>query len=155
MLQYARSDTHFLLYIYDNLRNALLDRAGGTPDLIRTVLERSEQTALRTYESEVYDYESGAGPGGWDTLAQKWNKSLSGLPMVVFRCAHAWRDRVAREEDESTRFVTCTPLPRFHFRNIYMRTLDMCCQTTICFNWRSSHLPTWQLSWLYSVLCRP
>jgi exosome complex exonuclease RRP6 len=27
MVKYARADTHFLLYIYDNLRNALLDRA--------------------------------------------------------------------------------------------------------------------------------
>ena len=27
MLLYARSDTHYLLYIYDCLRNALLDRA--------------------------------------------------------------------------------------------------------------------------------
>lgn len=30
MLRYARSDTHFLLFIYDNLRNALLDR-GSSP----------------------------------------------------------------------------------------------------------------------------
>ncbi|TDL23207.1 hypothetical protein BD410DRAFT_173443 [Rickenella mellea] len=105
MLQYARSDTHFLLYIYDNLRNALLDRGNGQDSLIRTVLERSEQTALRTYVKEVYDFETGTGPGGWDTLSQKWNKSLSGMQMAVFRCVHAWRDKVARSEDESTRYV--------------------------------------------------
>ncbi|KAH8114700.1 ribonuclease H-like domain-containing protein [Phellopilus nigrolimitatus] len=105
MLKYARSDTHFLLYIYDNLRNALLDRAGGQSDLIRAALGRSEETALRTYEREVYDIERGAGPGGWDTLAQKWGRALSGMPLAVFRAVHAWRDRIAREEDESTRYV--------------------------------------------------
>jgi len=141
MLQYARSDTHFLLYIYDNLRNALLDRAqsrtplsyssqpqtrSSSPSpsntildpshvLIKEVLSRSESTALRTYEKDVYDAEGGIGSGGWDTLARKWNKGelLAGGPGVgsgaaqreVFRRVHAWRDRVAREDDESPRYV--------------------------------------------------
>jgi exosome complex exonuclease RRP6 len=98
MLQYARSDTHFLLYIYDNLRNALLDRAtsraqsraqspstlhttsnssssgNAAYELIKQVLARSEETALRLYEKEVYDEEGGSGSNGWDTLARKWNK---------------------------------------------------------------------------------
>lgn len=135
MLAYARSDTHFLLFIYDNLRNALLDRAQsraasraqspsdpststsraspsipGEPShaLVREVLSRSEETALRVYEREVYD-ESGAGPGGWDTLARKWNKGAlmaaerDSARRRIYRAVHAWRDRVAREEDESTR----------------------------------------------------
>ncbi|KAJ7499560.1 hypothetical protein FB451DRAFT_1073819 [Mycena latifolia] len=130
MLQYARSDTHFLLFIYDNLRNALLDRAvssrspspappSNTPPaqaLLRQALARSEETALRTYEKEAYDTERGGGSGGWDTLARKWNKGAlvaaaetpSGtetLQRAVYRCVHAWRDAVAREDDESTRYV--------------------------------------------------
>ncbi|KAJ7082609.1 hypothetical protein C8R43DRAFT_1052282 [Mycena crocata] len=137
MLEYARSDTHFLLFIYDNLRNALLDRAvsraqsqSRSPSpgrhsplttpleqvLIRQVLARSEETALRTYEKEVYDHERGTGSGGWDTLARKWNKGAlvaaaetpSGsetLQRAVYRCVHAWRDEVARADDESTRYV--------------------------------------------------
>lgn len=131
MLNYARSDTHFLLFIYDNLRNALLDRSQSrsqsriaspsgqddtqppaqppSPDfMLRDVLSRSEDTALRVYEKEVYDAETGQGPGGWDTLAKKWNKSLMGgqdgaKRMDTYKRIHAWRDRVAREEDESTR----------------------------------------------------
>ncbi|KAJ7896101.1 ribonuclease H-like domain-containing protein [Mycena olivaceomarginata] len=138
MLQYARSDTHFLLFIYDNLRNALLDRAvsraqsksrspsparysppSTTPPeqaLIRQALSRSEETALRTYEKETYDFELGAGSGGWDTLARKWNKGglvaaaetplgSETLQRAVYRCVHAWRDEIARAEDESTRYV--------------------------------------------------
>lgn len=131
MLEYARSDTHFLLYIYDNLRNALIDRAqsrsqsraqspqsqldaptnqDGDPShaLIKLVLSHSEDTALRTYEKDVYDAEGGGGSGGWDTLARKWNKGSLlevGIQKNVFKCVHAWRDRAAREDDESTRHV--------------------------------------------------
>ena len=91
MTRYARADTHFLLFVYDCVRNALLDRAlsrsaspaseggsageGGEPDkerLVKEVLRRSAQTALKVYVPETYD-PSGAGPGGWDTLATKWN----------------------------------------------------------------------------------
>jgi exosome complex exonuclease RRP6 len=123
MLHYARSDTHFLLFIYDNLRNALLDRAlsrstspqgsrAASPvehdTFVREVLARSAETALRVYEREQYDAEGG-GPGGWDTLARKWNKvmlSADGpldMKREVFVAVHGWRDRVAREEDESTK----------------------------------------------------
>lgn len=103
MLSYARSDTHFLLYIYDNLCNALLEHALGGTESIYTVLNRSQETSLRTYNREVYDLENGTGPDGWKTLLQKWNKSVSGVQLAMFRCIHAWRDNLAREEDESTR----------------------------------------------------
>ncbi|KAF9265330.1 hypothetical protein L218DRAFT_167220 [Marasmius fiardii PR-910] len=133
MLDYARSDTHFLLYIYDNLRNALLDRArsmtlSDEPDmvassskldplhvLLREVLARSEETALRVYEKEIYDAENGSGSSGWDTLARKWNKAdlyntaspagIPGMQREVYRRVHMWRDKIAREEDESTRHI--------------------------------------------------
>jgi exosome complex exonuclease RRP6 len=99
MLTYARSDTHFLLYIYDQLRLSLIERAHtiAAPDaypstavsliskgnisdipqhvLLNDVLARSTRTALRLYDRETYDAELGTGTGGWDTLARKWNKS--------------------------------------------------------------------------------
>jgi exosome complex exonuclease RRP6 len=123
MLLYARSDTHFLLYIYDNLRNALLDRAQTSPletslssttrgnpahALVYDVLSRSEETALRVYEKEVYDPEGG-GPGGWDNMAKKWNKGMltagapNSLERDIYKQLHSWRAHVAREEDESSR----------------------------------------------------
>ncbi|KAM5540062.1 hypothetical protein V8D89_006202 [Ganoderma adspersum] len=155
MLQYARSDTHFLLFIYDNLRNALLDRAQSRsqsraqspststssppPDpsipaahlLVREVLSRSQETALRVYEKEIYDAEFGLGPGGWDTMARKWNKaalmriadgtdasSVANVQRAVYRAVHAWRDKIAREEDESTRYV----LPNHYIFSLAERT---------------------------------
>ncbi|KAF8582891.1 hypothetical protein K439DRAFT_1634914 [Ramaria rubella] len=113
MLLYARSDTHFLLYIYDNLRNALLAPRSPQPQApsqapLLEVLKRSRETALRTYVREVYDPLGGTGTGGWESLSRKWNKSAGlsgGIPASVFRAVHAWRDGVAREEDESTRYV--------------------------------------------------
>lgn len=133
MLRYARSDTHFLLYIYDNLRNALLDRSksrsqsrsssaspppadGDTSPrrgLLEEALARSAETSLRVYSKEPYDASEGTGSGGWDTLAKKWNKvaltaggpgiGIGALQREVYRGVHGWRERVAREEDESTR----------------------------------------------------
>jgi len=134
MLAYARSDTHFLLFIYDNLRNALLDRALSrsqsrtqeTPHpqanvsssnfdprhtLLREVLLRSEETSLRLHQTEHYDDGEGSGPGGWDTIAKKWNKvtftkvTHGSTPKSIYLRIHDWRDRVAREEDESTTYV--------------------------------------------------
>lgn len=134
MLVYAQSDTHFLLYIYDRLRLALLDKATLRPSfpdsgsgastsivsdaMIRTVLVRSGRTALRLYEVEVYDVQDGSGPGGWDTLARRWNKSdltaaaelqrpaqeaATNLSKIVYQTVHRWREDIARKEDESTR----------------------------------------------------
>ncbi|KAF8148190.1 hypothetical protein B0H34DRAFT_737252 [Crassisporium funariophilum] len=136
MLQYARSDTHFLLFIYDNLRNALLDRSqsqsrspssspppfassSSSPNAARGMLNqaiaRSAETSLRVYTKEPYDVLEGGGPGGWDTLAKKWNKialtaggpgvGIAAMQREVYRSVHGWRERVAREEDESTRYV--------------------------------------------------
>ncbi|KZT31893.1 hypothetical protein SISSUDRAFT_1056155 [Sistotremastrum suecicum HHB10207 ss-3] len=105
MLQYARSDTHFLLFVYDNMKNALLDKAEGRPELVLEVLERSKQTSLRTYVKEIYDSVGGNGPGGWNTLLQKWGRGLTGLQLAVFKAVHGWRDQIARKDDESTRYV--------------------------------------------------
>lgn len=147
MLEYARSDTHFLLFIYDNLRNALLDRApsrsqfrtSGTlqpqanigpsnfdprHSLLQEVLSCSEETSLRLHQTESYDGEEGSGTGGWDTIARKWNKvaftkvAHRSIPKSIYLRIHDWRDRVAREEDESTACVFREGF-LFHFISSY------------------------------------
>jgi exosome complex exonuclease RRP6 len=133
MLQYAQSDTHFLLYIYDHLRNELLamasrppspapaaanEEASGstsrqhTPETnpqrsLRRVLEASADTALGVYSRDNYDPVTGKGSGGWRMgrkkfLAKAQYGTLEGL---VFIRMHQWRDRVARELDESPQYV--------------------------------------------------
>jgi exosome complex exonuclease RRP6 len=34
MLRYARDDTHYLLYIYNTMKAALVDKAGGSTQLV-------------------------------------------------------------------------------------------------------------------------
>jgi exosome complex exonuclease RRP6 len=115
MAKYTHADTHFLHYIYDNLRNALLDLAVScsaspmAPDaLVREVLSPSAEIALRVYAPDPYDAEGGTGFNGWGTPARRWNKAalgIDGFPSMrreVFRAVHVSRDRVAREQDEST-----------------------------------------------------
>jgi len=118
MLEYARSDTHFLLFIYDNLRHALVDRAlspthakvslsappptvSASSDpahaFINHVLAKSAETCLRVYTKEPCDA----------IRDKKWGESpgATGIPKSVYEAVHEWRDRVAREEDESTLYV--------------------------------------------------
>ena len=176
MLDYARSDTHFLLFIYDNLRNALLDRSrsrSSSPSssshkpqhaLLTQVLTRSAETSLRVYVKEPYDAADGSGPGGWDTLAKKWNKGalMAGGPGVgigamqreVYVRVHGWRERVAREEDESTRYVV--------FRHVHsILKLPFCGLDTRCPTNTFSNLPSslpliWRRYWVSSNhLCLP
>ncbi|KAI9595471.1 ribonuclease H-like domain-containing protein [Syncephalis fuscata] len=111
MLLYARSDTHYLLYIFDRLHQELMAKSNPeTLNLLHAVLDRSQETALKRYEKEMYDEEHGEGPGGWRTLIAKWNYSLNTVQLAVFRALHAWRDRTARIEDESTRYILPNPM---------------------------------------------
>ena len=113
MLQYARCDTHFLLFIYDHLRNSLLtqqlvlpDQVDGTsgeildpPAALREVLDRSAQTSLKLYEREGYDLADGH--GSWLSGAKLLVKTKGGENAWAWRALHNWRDGVAREQDES------------------------------------------------------
>lgn len=38
---YAREDTHYLIYIYQKLRNELLERANGRDNLLKAVMDNS------------------------------------------------------------------------------------------------------------------
>lgn len=108
MFDYARSDTHFLLYIYDNMRNELIATSspqlrGG--DLIEQVLINSNETSLQRYEHPIYDYALGLGQNGWYRLLGKTPGVFSKAQFAVFRAVHAWRDEIARAEDESINYV--------------------------------------------------
>ncbi|KAI8913114.1 ribonuclease H-like domain-containing protein [Powellomyces hirtus] len=106
LMKYARSDTHFLLYIYDRMRNELLNLSNPeTHNLLRATLQRSATTSLNKYEKDIYDSETGEGPGGWRNPLRKYGGALGPDQFAVFRAIHAWRDHIAREEDESPRYV--------------------------------------------------
>lgn len=103
MLKYARADTHFLLYIYDNLRNELLeksDASGPDGNLIDHVLSKSKEVALQRYERPFYDARRGMGSGGWFNFLTYSPALFNREQFAVFRAVHQWRDTVARKEDE-------------------------------------------------------
>ena len=114
MLFYARSDTHSLLYIYDRLREELLQQGGA--DAVREVFERSKATASKVYAKEPWDAQ-GDSRSGWHTLWLRHGGDLAraapqakpvaqmGKEERLMRRLHQWRDALAREEDEGAHYV--------------------------------------------------
>ncbi|KAF9872770.1 exosome complex exonuclease [Colletotrichum karsti] len=108
MLYYARSDTHYLLYIYDKVRNELVmksDRGNPGTDYIETVLQKSKSQSLSRYEGDYFDPASGKGGKGWYGNLLKHPSPFSGQQFAVYRAIWEWRDEVARREDESTGYI--------------------------------------------------
>lgn len=108
MFFYARADTHFLLYIYDNMRNELIAKSNNTtPDEnpIELVLQKSKETSLLRYERQIYDQNTGKGPGGWYQLLLKSTAYYNNEQFAVFKAVHQWRDEIARKDDDSTNYV--------------------------------------------------
>ncbi|KAJ6656787.1 hypothetical protein lerEdw1_003118 [Lerista edwardsae] len=99
MAQYARDDTHYLLYIYDRLREALWDRANGQPAQLQAVWQRSKTICLKKYIKPIFTEDS------YLELYRKQKKHLNSQQLAAFRLLFAWRDRMARQEDESTGYV--------------------------------------------------
>ncbi|AEY95518.1 FACL001Cp [Eremothecium gossypii FDAG1] len=103
---YARSDTHFLLSIYDDLRNALV-KAGKLAEVLnasRNVAKRRfEYTSFRPRipDSNVYSPIESTEP--WRKLMYQYNLPPSKEPLL--KKLYEWRDTVARRDDESVRYV--------------------------------------------------
>ncbi|PYH43566.1 exosome nuclease subunit RRP6 [Aspergillus saccharolyticus JOP 1030-1] len=105
MFDYARSDTHYLLYVYDHIRNELVENSTPDNNLVDYVMEQSKKEALQIYERPVYDAATGQGPGGWYDLLARNQIVINKEQFAVFKAVHQWRDQVAREEDEGVQCV--------------------------------------------------
>ncbi|KAL6703474.1 exosome nuclease subunit [Coniothyrium glycines] len=108
LFEYARADTHFLLYIYDNMRNELIEKSDfSNPERnkVHDVLQKSKETSLQRYEHPVYDAELGLGNGGWYKLISRTPAQFTPAQFSVFRAVHRWRDDLSRREDESPLFI--------------------------------------------------
>lgn len=92
MLEYARQDTHYLLYIYDCLRKEL-DESGRTKD----AWYMSRQIGLIRYEKPAFN--------GSQVLARTISVPLNPTQARVLEEILRWRDRIAREKDESLHYV--------------------------------------------------
>ncbi|XP_010469591.1 PREDICTED: protein RRP6-like 3 isoform X2 [Camelina sativa] len=114
MVEYARTDAHYLLYIADALTAELKQLAtdSSSPDdkfhFLLEASRRSNMTCLQLYTKETEDFPGSAaassiiyrhlnGHGDTSTI------SLNAEELVRKICA--WRDLMARIHDESTRYV--------------------------------------------------
>ena len=101
MLHYAKEDTHYLLYVYDRLRQELWKKL-GKPGL-EQVFNASRHLCLVRYEKPMFD------PLGYRTLFKETSsgrsipklEDLTTLQDAALAGLWDWRDREAREHDDS------------------------------------------------------
>ena len=107
MLEYARGDTHHLLYVHDRLKQQLEASSGANSNppgrhLIRETLDRSRDVCRKLYAPNATtptsyreDYEKNASEA----------KTLTTTQLAAYAAVFAWRDKKARELDESLGYV--------------------------------------------------
>jgi exosome complex exonuclease RRP6 len=104
MIRYAREDTHYLLYVYDRLRQQLVEKAGGNDQLLLATLRRSQDICLLRWEKEIWS------ESAYLELYNRHNKLLDNTQLRVFKALFDWRDKLARELDESKKYVMSSAL---------------------------------------------
>ena len=123
MINYARSDTHSLLYVHDRLKQELY--AKGGVECIQSVFLKSRDVCLLTYEPQVItdlsyhddlmksaNASSGGGSGHGNTLSRSAQQAQlsqeilkSPVAQAAMEALFKWRDDCARANDESLGFV--------------------------------------------------
>ncbi|CAN6296458.1 unnamed protein product [Urochloa humidicola] len=99
MIKYAREDTHYLLYIYDLMKQRLQRESTPENDLLLEVHKRSNEICLQFYEKELLTDTS------YLHIYGLQEHELNAKQLAVVAALHGWRDRIARQEDESTGYV--------------------------------------------------
>ncbi|KAF8720280.1 hypothetical protein HU200_023908 [Digitaria exilis] len=99
MIKYAREDTHYLLYIYDLMKQRLQRESTPENDLLLEVYKRSNEICLQFYEKELLTDTS------YLHIYGLQEHELNAKQLAVVAALHEWRDRIARQEDESTGYV--------------------------------------------------
>ena len=74
---YAREDTHYLLYIYDRMRNELIRRSNTQSNLINLVLTNSRHISLKLYIKPVMSEDS------YLKLCKKFRRRNLSQPQVI------------------------------------------------------------------------
>ncbi|SCW01499.1 LAFE_0E01002g1_1 [Lachancea fermentati] len=103
---YARSDTHFLLYIYDHLRNSLIKQnklAQALNDSRNVAKRRFEYSRFKPVISSTAVYSPIEKDEPWRNLMYQYNLPSAKEPLV--KSIYEWRDFIARKDDESPRYV--------------------------------------------------
>lgn len=104
LIEYAKLDTHYLLYVYDCLRRDVHSSHGTSG--IETVHEASRRTCLQRYEKDLFY------PLGYLKLVSQKSsretqpsRDLTFEQNAVLSCLWNWRDLTARDKDESCGYI--------------------------------------------------
>ncbi len=113
LLDYARGDTHYLLYVFDRLREDLLRQgpevpaplavpipAGQPGGSLGTALQRSRQLCYMLYEPPTWQ-----GAAGFMPTYKRAKGSLNPRELTAYAALYRWRFEKARALDESTGHV--------------------------------------------------
>lgn len=95
-VDYARKDTHYLLYIYDRMRNELIEKGAS---FLPTVYNKSTFMCKQRYVKPIMNE---------DAILNIYCRSrhvFDQRQMYTFREILYWRDKIARQEDESPGYV--------------------------------------------------
>ncbi|XP_050536881.1 exosome component 10 [Daktulosphaira vitifoliae] len=97
--RYARCDTHYLLYIYDMMKKDLMAMSTKQNNYVEIVFQRSTDVCKMRYEINILNNES-------HMSMYKRSKKLFDLQqMFALKSLFSWRDKIARELDESPGYV--------------------------------------------------
>uniref|UniRef100_A0A2A4JBP7 Exosome complex component 10 homolog n=1 Tax=Heliothis virescens TaxID=7102 RepID=A0A2A4JBP7_HELVI len=97
LIEYARMDTHYLLYIWRQMKADLMK--DGQPHRLLSVFENSRQICGSTYNKEVLTETSHM------PLYVRSKKSFNSQQMAALKMLYKWRDAQARALDESTTYL--------------------------------------------------
>lgn len=91
---YARQDTHYLLYIYDNLRNQLINRS---QQQLINVYDKCRDLCKLIYEKPKQINEV--------AFSKRFESMFNEQQLRVLKMLVIWRERYARDNDESLAYV--------------------------------------------------
>ncbi|XP_033763872.1 exosome component 10-like [Pecten maximus] len=96
---YAREDTHYLLYIYDKLKNELIERGNEQKNLLMSVFNRSKEICAKIYKKYIFKEDD------FLDLYHKSKKVFNSQQLDALKNLYMWRDQTGRREDESLGYV--------------------------------------------------
>ncbi|CAL1281683.1 unnamed protein product [Larinioides sclopetarius] len=99
MIKYAREDTHYLLYVYDCLKNDLIKGGNDMKNLLQSTFDRSKVICAKKYQKPLFDDDK------YLELYRKSKKMFNAKQLYCLKELFEWRDRIARENDESISYV--------------------------------------------------
>ncbi|XP_017083385.1 exosome component 10 [Drosophila eugracilis] len=98
LVDYARQDTHFLIYVYERMTNDLLQQQ-AEPGLLGSVYQQSTDVCKKRYNKPHI------GPESYMDLVRKTKRCFDNRQLYALRGIFEWRDATARSEDESYGYV--------------------------------------------------